>query len=428
MTEVLSPAPTPDDAPEPAPRPLLDVVVPVYNEARDLERSVRRLHSHLVDQFPYPARITVADNASTDDTLAIARRLAAQIPGVRAVHLDLKGRGHALNHVWRTDDAQIVAYCDVDLSTDLNALMPLIAPLVSGHSDIAIGTRLVRSARVVRGARREFVSRSYNLILRTVMRAQFSDAQCGFKAMRADVARELLPHVEDTGWFFDTELLVLAQHVGLRIAEVPVDWVDDPDSSVDIVATAIADLRGCARVGWALATGRIPIVELRRTLGRQRLPGPPIVGVPHAMVGQMARFCAVGLASTAAFVLLYLLLRPLGAQLADFVALAATAVLNTAANRRFTFGVRGADDRLRHHLFGWGVFLFGWAVTALALLALHRLQPDARGALEAIVLVSANLVATAARFVGLRRVFRRRPSVRSTTAQAVTAPTEPSAS
>ena len=123
---------------------------------------------------------------------------------------------------------------DVDLSTDLAALLPLVAPLLSGHSDLAIGSRLARGARVVRGAKREFISRCYNLILRASLAARFTDAQCGFKAIRADVAARLLPLVQDTGWFFDTELLVLAQRAGLRIHEVPVDWVDDPDSRVDI--------------------------------------------------------------------------------------------------------------------------------------------------------------------------------------------------
>lgn len=412
MTELLSRSgdgPDPETTPDAPPaRPVLDVVIPVYNEEDDLEASVRRLHRHLVDTVPYPARITVADNASTDATPAIAQRLAAELPGVRVVHVEQKGRGRALNRVWRADDADVVAYCDVDLSTDLNALMPLIAPLISGHSDISIGTRLSHSSRVVRGAKREFISRSYNLLLRTAMRARFSDAQCGFKAMRIEVAHTLLPYVQDTGWFFDTELLVLAERVGLRIAEVPVDWIDDPDSSVDIVATAVADLRGCVRVAWALATGRIPVGELRRTLGRDRLPGPALDGVPDGMVGQLVRFCAVGIGSTLASALLYLLLRPLGAQAANFLALAITAVLNTAVNRRFTFGVRGAQDRARHHLFGWGVFAFGWAVTAGSLLALHRWQPGASHPVELAVLVVSNLIATTVRFVGLRWVFHRR--------------------
>src|SRR5664279_6002927 len=173
----------------------------------------------------------------------------------------------ALQHVWTMSAARVVAYMDVDLSTDLNALLPLLAPLLSGHSDVAIGSRLSRASRVVRGPRRELISRSYNLILRTTLGARFSDAQCGFKAMRAECAQALLPHVRDTSWFFDTELLVLAERSGLRIAEVPVDWVDDPDSRVDITATAMADLRGVARVGRALLRGELPVRELRAQLG-----------------------------------------------------------------------------------------------------------------------------------------------------------------
>ena len=389
--------------------PVLDVVVPVYNEQDDLGHAVERLHRHLLTQVPYSSRITIADNASTDGTLAIALALAQIYDDVRVVHLPEKGRGRALNAVWQASDAQIVAYCDVDLSTDLNALMPLVAPLISGHSDLAIGTRLNHSSKVVRGPKREFVSRSYNLILRVAMRAHFSDAQCGFKAVRTDVARQLLPLVEDTGWFFDTELLVLAERIGLRIAEVPVDWVDDPNSSVDIVSTAVADLRGCARVGWALGTGRLPIDQLRRNLGRERDDGPDLDGVPPGMAGQVIRFATVGVASTLAYALIYLLLHThLGAQAANFGALAITAVLNTAANRRFTFGVRGRAGLVGHHVFGWAVFLFGWAVTAGSLAGLHALDADPGRAVELTVLVVANLAATVTRFAGLRWVFVRR--------------------
>ena len=250
---------------------VLDIVIPVYNEERDLPGSVRRLHHFLATEVPYPSRITVADNASTDGTLAVAHALADELPDVAVIHLDAKGRGGALYTAWMSSDANVVAYMDVDLSTDLSALMPLVAPLISGHSDVAIGSRLAASSRVVRGPKREFVSRSYNLILRGVLGARFSDAQCGFKAVRADVARQLLPLVVDTGWFFDTELLVIAERAGLRIHEVPVDWVDDPDSRVDIINTAINDLKGCWRVGRALATGALPVRELQRSLGREPL-------------------------------------------------------------------------------------------------------------------------------------------------------------
>lgn len=187
------------------PHPTLDIAIPVYNEQDDIADAVRRLDAHLRTHVPYPARITVADNASTDETVQRAVQLTRSIAGLRVVHLEEKGRGRALNAVWRESDADIVAYCDVDLSTDLNALIPLIAPLISGHS-ISRSVPLSNGSRVERGMKREFISRSYNLILRTAMRAKF-DAQCGFKAMRTDIARQLLPYVEDTGWFFDTEPL-----------------------------------------------------------------------------------------------------------------------------------------------------------------------------------------------------------------------------
>jgi glycosyltransferase involved in cell wall biosynthesis len=229
-------------------RPALDLTVPVHDEEHDLERSVRRLHAYLEDEFPFSFRITIVDNASRDRTWQIATQLRDSLAHVDAIHLDQKGRGRALRAVWSTSDADVLAYTDVDLSTDLDALLPLVAPLLSGHSDLAIGTRLARGARVTRGPKRELISRTYNRILHVALRVKFSDAQCGFKAIRAERARELLPLVEDQAWFFDTELLVLAERAGLRIYEVPVDWVDDPDSRVDIVSTAIGDLKGVARL------------------------------------------------------------------------------------------------------------------------------------------------------------------------------------
>ncbi len=381
---------------------VLDIVIPVYDEERELAASVRRLHRFLATEVPYAARITVADNASTDRTLEVARRLADELPDVAVIHLDAKGRGGALRTAWTSSTAAVVAYMDVDLSTDLTALMPLVAPLVSGHSDIAIGSRLAASSRVIRGPKREFVSRSYNLILRSALGARFSDAQCGFKAIRADVARQLLPLVADTGWFFDTELLVIAERAGLRIHEVPVDWIDDPDSRVDVLATAVEDLKGCWRVGRALATGALPLRELQTALGRE----PLVPGVPKGMVGQLLRFGMIGVASTLAFALLYLVLHPaVGAQAANLIALLITAVANTAANRAFTFGVRGRFGAGRHQFQGLLVFMFGLAITSGSLFVLHRFDPTIGKVAELSVLVVANLVATLVRFVALRRVF-----------------------
>ena len=402
-----------------APGPVLDLVIPVYNEVASLETSVRAIHAYMDDALPFTWRVTIADNASTDGTREVAERLASELPRVTVVHLDEKGRGRALNTVWSTSDAQILAYCDVDLSTNLAALLPLIAPLVSGHSHIAIGTRLARSSRVVRGPKREFISRSYNLLLRASLAARFSDAQCGFKAIRADVARELLPHVADTGWFFDTELLVLAERAGLRIHEVPVDWVDDPDSRVDIVATAMADLKGVVRVGRELMSGALPLREIREHLPLvgdsqtrivQGVVEPPDAPPQTALLHQLVRFAVVGIASTVAYALLFLVLRgTMGAQDANFTALLLTAIANTAANRRVTFGFRGSAGAARHQSQGLLVFGLGWALTSGSLALLVRLAPTAPHAFELAVLIVANLASTVLRFVLLRQwVFRPR--------------------
>ncbi|MHC5795068.1 bifunctional glycosyltransferase family 2/GtrA family protein [Lacisediminihabitans sp. FW035] len=388
----------------------LDLAVPVYNEQAALERSIRTLHEYLSTQLDVPWRITIADNASTDDTAEIADRLAEELPGVVAVHLAEKGRGRALKRVWLESRADVLAYLDVDLSTELSALPPLIAPLLSGHSDIAIGTRLARGSRVVRGGKREFVSRGYNLLLRGAMAVRFSDAQCGFKAVRREVAQELIPLIEDDGWFFDTELLIIAERGGLRIHEVPVDWIDDPESTVDIVSTAREDLKGMLRVARSIMSGRIPVESIYAELGRRPFEQPRT----PSFFGQVVRFGAIGVLSTAAYALLYLVFQlAMPAQLSNFLALLITAVANTAANRRFTFGVQGRSGAVTHQFQGLVVFGIAWAITSGSLLLLHGVDPTASARAQLVVLTLANLFATLVRFVLLRLwVFRhqRRPA------------------
>ncbi len=357
--------------------PDVEIVIPVFNEERELAASVYRLHDFLSRNLPFSWQITIADNASTDLTAEIAEALTHRLDRVHMLRLEQKGRGRALRAAWSASSARVVAYMDVDLSTDLRGLLPLLAPLLSGHSQVAIGSRLATGSRVDRGAKRELISRAYNLILRTVLRARFSDAQCGFKAVRAEALGELLPAIRDDSWFFDTELLVLAQRHGMRIHEVPVDWVDDPDSRVDIVSTALEDLRGVTRL---------------------------------ALAAPITRFLGIGIASTVAYALLFLLLAgALGSVLASAVALAATAVANTAANRRLTFGIRGREHLGRHHLAGLIVFVIALGLTSGALAVLHGLDPHPARLIEVAALVLANLTATVTRYVALATwVFRAR--------------------
>ena len=290
------------------------------------------------------------------------------------------------------------AYMDVDLSTDLDALLPLVAPLLSGHSDLAIGSRLARGARVVRGPKREVISRGYNLLLRATLRHECSDAQCGFKAMRADVARALIPLVEDNGWFFDTELLSLAEHNGLRIHEVPVDWVDDPDSTVHLGSTIAGDLRGVLRMlrRFAAGEGAMPVDGgVRR--GDLR-PG---------LAGQAVRFAGIGMATTAMFAVLFLLLAgPLGPIPADIIALGICAAVNVMANRRVTFYGRGrvggrAGGR-RGFLLGLALAAVPIALTVTTVVALGVAGETSPGAeLAALMVVNASVAV--ARFGIMRR-------------------------
>jgi glycosyltransferase involved in cell wall biosynthesis len=233
----------------------VDLVIPCYNEAHVIADSIRSTLSFLDEHPEHEWRIVVADNASTDGTLDAACELEAAHPGLVVVlHIPVKGRGLALRTAWLTSDAEICAYMDVDLSTDLKHLPELIDPLAADEADLSFGTRLDPLSETVRGWRREFTSRAYVFILRWFGGLKVSDAQCGFKAIRTDAARALLPVVEDTGWFFDSEMLLIAQQNGYRLCEVPVKWTDDPDSRVDIIKTATDDLKGL----WRLRRGGVP--------------------------------------------------------------------------------------------------------------------------------------------------------------------------
>ncbi len=374
----------------------VDVVVPVYNEARTLERSARTLRRYLDERFPFPARVTIVDNASTDGTWEVASRVAAQVRGVQAMRIERKGRGRALRAAWSASDAAIVAYMDVDLSTDLDALLPLVAPLLSGHSDISIGSRLARGSRVVRGPRRELLSRSYNVLVRAALDNRFTDAQCGFKALRADVARALLPHVKDDSWFFDTELLVLAARNDLRIHEVPVDWVDDPESRVDLVATVIGDLRGIGRLWRTTLGGRDHTAPVRRPLPPRTSESSPHAPAPLARlsVGAVIVYLAM-------FAGLQPVLGPLPAN-AVAITVATVAAVARAQRRARPGGKHPVISGLRSSI---GTWLWGLALSSVSLLLVGLLSGSIPAALAA--LVAANLVGDLAVFLAVRQAAYR---------------------
>lgn len=230
-------------------KPSLDIVIPVYNEAADLQKCITTLVRYLGDHLKdFVWTVTIADNASTDATLPIAKKLARTVHGVKVVHLDQKGRGRAVKYVWRKSEADVVAYMDVDLSTDLKNFPALIHSLLRGY-DIAIGSRNARGARIYgRNLMRSATSKGYIVLIKFLFWVHFTDAQCGFKAVTRRVVDTLIPHVSDNEWFFDTELLILAEKLGYRIYDEPVTWIDNPGSTVRVLNTIKGDLKGLWRL------------------------------------------------------------------------------------------------------------------------------------------------------------------------------------
>ena len=226
----------------------VDAVIPVYNEAHVIEKSVATLSAFLEQHLPYDWRIVVADNASTDATLTAAQEIGHHNRRVNVLHLDQKGRGRALKAAWLGSEADVLSYMDVDLSTDIQAYPALIRAIAEEGYDVATGSRLARDSQTTRGLKREVISRTYNTMIKAAFFTRFSDAQCGFKAISKRAARQLLPRIENNEWFFDTELLILAEKRGYRIKDLPVRWVDDPDSRVNIRKTVMEDIKGLWRL------------------------------------------------------------------------------------------------------------------------------------------------------------------------------------
>lgn len=232
--------------------PLIEIVVPVLNEEKILAQSIVKIYKFMSKNLPYRFKITIADNGSSDKTPKIGQILSQKFENIEYFRLEKRGRGRALKTIWMNSKAEILSYMDVDLSTSLNDFLPMIQSLIDGEAGVAIGSRLASGSKTTRGFKREFISRSYNFIIRRFSKTKFSDAQCGFKAIRRDIAREFLPQISDNEWFFDTELLIKTEKRGVKIHEQPVHWIEDTDSRVKIIKTATEDLKGLSRVNREL--------------------------------------------------------------------------------------------------------------------------------------------------------------------------------
>ena len=236
--------------------PAVDIVIPVLNEAHVLRKSVETVLDFSRANLPYRWQIVIVDNGSTDGTQNVAGELTAAHPEVRFLYLQQRGRGRALRHAWLQSKADVVCYMDVDLSTKLVHLPELLHSIAHGGYHVATGSRLMRESKTSRSFKREATSRIYNVLVKAVLFTKFSDAQCGFKAVSRKAVEEIVPQIEDQSWFFDTELLVLAEKQGYAIKDIPVEWIEDDDSRVKIVKTAWEDIKGIARLRRLLWSGR----------------------------------------------------------------------------------------------------------------------------------------------------------------------------
>ena len=248
----------------------VDIVIPVLNEAHVLEASVDRVLAYARHNLPYRWQIVVVDNGSTDGTQEVARRIAEREPRMRFLHLHQRGRGRALRHAWLQGSADIVCYMDVDLSTSLDHLPELIGAIAQEGYDLSTGSRLMRESKTRRSFKREVISRIYNVFVKAILGTRFSDAQCGFKAVSRRAVETIVTQIEDQSWFFDTEMLVLAEKQGYRIKDIPVLWLEDDDSRVKIFSTGWEDIKGVFRLRRQLWTGRLAAAPMANPDRRSR--------------------------------------------------------------------------------------------------------------------------------------------------------------
>ncbi|MCX6745528.1 MAG: glycosyltransferase [Candidatus Parcubacteria bacterium] len=205
------------------------IVIPSYNEELVIENTLLKLAAY-AQQFltDYDYQIIAADNKSTDKTKEKARQLLAKINRLAYLFIEQKGKGLAIKRTWQKyqDDFDFFVFMDADLATDLSALLPLISALAKENYDLAIGSRNLKDSKIQRSLWRRFFSFGYGLLAKLILGTKISDSTCGFKAVNKKVVQEIMPLVKNQTWFFDSELVFLAEKKGFKIKEIPVCWAE----------------------------------------------------------------------------------------------------------------------------------------------------------------------------------------------------------
>lgn len=206
-------------------KPTLSIVLPVYNESQILERNVLLLESRL-EEVTKEFEIIIVEDGSTDGSDVIARRLSLREPRIIHLHSETRlGKGRALKNALMSCEGDYTLFMDVDLETDLKHIAQFLALLMKGHAAV-VGSRLKRGTRVTRPISRQLSSCAYNLLVNLVLGDRISDHQCGFKAFRRSALDAILNDVNDSGFFFDTEIIVRLLRAGFSVLDVPVHWTE----------------------------------------------------------------------------------------------------------------------------------------------------------------------------------------------------------
>lgn len=363
------------------------LVIPIYNEEKIIENTVRETIKYLNENTKYSYILVVADNASTDSSPEIVKNLQKEIPFLEYVRLPKKGRGLALHTVWKDFNAEVVAYMDADLSSPLTSLPNIIDPILNNESDVTFGSRLLPPGQAInRKGKRELTSQGYNFLLQFILGATFKDAQCGFKAISKEKFNQVEEEIKNQNWFYDTELLLISQYKGLRLKEVPITWVDDPDSSVKVFKTIVENLKEMGRVYFTYR--------------------------PESVFIKLFKFAIIGVLSTVGTALLFFLLRfVLDPQLANIVSLSTATILNTIANKRFAFKNKTKDPWGKTIIISAISFLLFWIPTAGSLWLLHNFfGVEDNYALETFIVMVASFFGTLMKFIFFSIIYKTKPT------------------
>lgn len=213
--------------------PFLTIIIPAHNEEKRLPNTLEQVF-HFLETQPFSFEVVVVENGSNDRTYELAREFAKEHANLRAIQNNLRGKGLAIQRGVQEASGEYVFLCDADLSMPIEEISKFLPPQLQ-NVDVAIASREAHGAvRINEPYYRHFTGRVFNTLIRLLVLPTLQDTQCGFKCIRADVARDIFPYQTLTGWAFDVELLYIACHRGYQVVEIPIHWYFNADSKISV--------------------------------------------------------------------------------------------------------------------------------------------------------------------------------------------------